>query len=373
MGALTHDLVEALEASDAERALGLFQKHLSRKGDAWDMHLSAFPVAQRVMNPPFINPHLPKMHRIYRELTPFLEKEDVPALIRLELTEFARRPKLEKLPKAALLTSRVVFSDVESSISRQDVEKTAVLMATLYAQEGRADLARRLLLLGSGYLDHSLGHSVSCTAFILLEMMERNDQDPWPALATLADYFCKGRFHAAPTLRPSATPDPDAAITDNILRATSGRGIVNLHHTITVYSMERVRQFFSPEEYSHLIGAWIEFMGEKEEEPIALDSRGAEGVYEYGRFYGMFSRLEAKPATAYLAPMFATPIERRRMGRFLIKSLCDLYQGDYNPHYLTGLGSVLWVLDRFRNQTTISLNALYQYLDFFFDGIRSRK
>ena len=50
----------------------------------------------------------------------------------------------------------------------------AALMLAFLEQLGNVELARRLLLLGSGYLNRSLGHSISCTAFILLEMIERN-------------------------------------------------------------------------------------------------------------------------------------------------------------------------------------------------------
>ena len=62
---------------------------------------------------------------------------------------------------------------------------------------------------------------------------------------------------------------------------------------------------------------------------------------------------------------------RSELGRFLIKVLCDRYRGDYNPHYLTGLGSALWVVNRFAKQVSIVTNALYQYVDFLFDGLKS--
>ena len=73
-------------------------------------------------------------------------------------------------------------------------------MATYLDQQGGPELARRLLLLGNGYLDQSLGHSVSCTGFMLLEMLDREDHDPWPVLAALANYFCRGRFNTTPSL-----------------------------------------------------------------------------------------------------------------------------------------------------------------------------
>jgi hypothetical protein len=364
------DLLEALEASDVARASKLLREKLSEGGEALEIHLSLFPVVQRVLNPPFINPHLPKMYGIYRELVPYLRNNEIPALIHLEVTEYARRPKLKELPKAKLLNASVSFSDVEAAIGDQDWEKTAVLMATFHAQEGGLELARRLLLLGSGYLDQSLGHSISCTAFILLEMLERTDQDPWPALATLGDYFCKGRFHTTPVLRKSKVFPSDEVLNRHLLRATSGSGIVNLHHTITLYAVERTRQFFSKEEYNHMLEVWTAFMDDKKAEPIALDSPRVDPPANYPRFYETFSGLEAKPTVAIAAGMIGSPTGRRQLGRFLIKSLCDKYQGNYNPHYLTGLGSTLWVVDRYWNQESIVLNALFQYLTFFGEGIK---
>ena len=122
-------------------------------------------------------------------------------MIRLEINEFARRPKREEIPRPAISNSAIAFPEIEDAVRAGDRERAADLMAAFREQQGSAELARKLLLLGSGYLEGTLGHSVSCTAFILLEMMERSDQDPWPALATLSDYFCKGRFHATPRLR----------------------------------------------------------------------------------------------------------------------------------------------------------------------------
>ncbi len=164
----------------------------------------------------------------------------------------------------------------------------------------------------------------------------------------------------------------DEALNHHLLRATSGRGIVNLHHTITLYAIERVHQFFSKEEYEHLTGAWIEFMGDKKAEQIALDSSAVEGPADYTRFYESFSRLKAKSVLASVAAMIVSEQGRRQLGRFLIKALCDQYQGNYNPHYLTGLGSTLWVVDRYWNQAPIAINALFQYIDFLFDGLQSK-
>jgi len=368
---LADDILQAVEASDAGRATNQFKKKLEKGVEAWDIHLSLFSAVQRVLNPPFINPHLPKMYRIYRDFIPYIMKEDIPPLVQLEITEYAKRPKLEKLPKGKLLTSSVSFGEVESVIRKQDLEKTATLMATFYSQKGGTEFSRRLLLLGSGFLDDSLGHSISCTAFILLEMIERVEQDPWPAMTTLADYFCKGRFHTPPGLRKLAPFPSDEAIKHHLPRATSGRGIVNLHHTITLYAIERTRQFFSQEEYDHLIQAWIAFMGDKKADQAVRDHPRMDPPKDYKQFFEVFSKLDAKSTVALLRGLIVSEEGRRQLGRFLIRGVADLYQGNYNPHYLTGLGSVLWVVEKYWNQPLVVMNALFQYLDFFFKGIKS--
>jgi hypothetical protein len=94
-------------------------------------------------------------------------------------------------------------------------------------------------------------------------MLERGDQDPWPALATLADYFCKGRFDTTPPLRKSTVSLTPESVSRELLRATSGDGIVNLHHTITLYALERVRQFFKREGYQYMVGPWVAFINIK--------------------------------------------------------------------------------------------------------------
>jgi hypothetical protein len=225
------------------------------------------------------------------------------------------------------------------AIKENDPGKACVLMAAFLEQKGGTEFARCLLLLGSGYLNNSLGHSVSCTAFILLEMLERTDQASWPALSALASYFCKGRFHTTPVPKLPAPPPTKEMLDLNLLRATSGGGIVNLHHTITRYAIERSRKLLTPEDYSHMANAWIQFLGDKKEEEVTLKGSVAGVGEDYDRFYEMFLELKAGPVAASLQGMINSGEGRRKLGRFVIQSLCDKYQGNYDPHYVTGLVS----------------------------------
>jgi hypothetical protein len=113
-------------------------------------------------------------------------------------------------------------------------------------------------------------------------------------------------------------------------------------------------------------------MGEKDVRPVDLGSQEIEPADDYGRFYRLFSRLEPDPVVQSLAGLMASPQGRRQLSRFLIKGVCDLYQGNYDAHNLTGLGSALWFVEQFWNQPPVAVNALYQYLEFFFDDLKSK-
>lgn len=369
--AMERHLLEAIEASDTEGARKLLKRSIREGIDPWKIHLSLFPVAQPVLNPSFINPHLPKMYHINRELASYLHQDRIGDLVTLEVTEYARRPKLKQIPKAPLPAHSVSFKEIEAAIGENHSGKVATLMAGFLSQKGGAEFARRVLLLGSGYLNNSLGHSVSCTAFILLEMLEQGAADPWPALSALADYFCKGRFHATPGLKKTAPGTEQKDLHRLVVKATSGRGIVNLHHPITLYAIERTRKFLNQEEYDHMINAWVEFMGDKRGEEVNLTGMKTEPIEDYSRFYALFSRMEAKLLTASLKGRVSSDEGRQKMGRFMVQAVCDRYQGDYNPHYLTGLGSALWLVDQYKDQPSIVTNGIFQYLDFFFSGLRS--
>jgi hypothetical protein len=364
-GKMMDQLLQRMEQSDLEGVWGLIGEELSGKDRAWAIHLTLFPLVQRVLNPPFINPHLPKMYGIIREFLPYLEEDDIPPLVRLEITEYTRRPKSMGVVSPRRHASAVSFSQIEAAIGEREKERVAALMQAFQEQQGETELARRLLLLGSGYLDRSLGHSVSCTAFILLEMLARPDQDSWPALDTLADYFCQGRYHTTPELDGTADLPAEEDLERHLLRATSGYGIVNLHHTITRYAIERVRHLLSEAEYTHLINCWVEFLGAKSAEAPAV-AINAEPVTDYDRFYRCFAKREEQAVLSSLAGLIRSKEGRQQLGRYLIRGVCDQYQGDYNPHCLTGLGSALWVVSRYHDRPPVVANALGQYLNYFF-------
>jgi hypothetical protein len=373
MARMIDELPAAVEASDKGKALEYFKAATEKGYKAWDVHLSLYPVAQRVLNPPFINPHLPKMYAICREFIPYLEAGEVAPLVHIEVGEYARRPKLERPSVGMSVKPAVPFDEIEAAIRAEDRGKTVSLLSAFHEREGGGELAKRLLLLGSGYLDQSLGHSLSCTAFILLEMLERPDQDPLPTLFALAHYFCRGHFHTTPHPTTPGPPFSEEALAGEMLKATSGQGFMNIHHTITLYAVERVSHLFTADEHQQLLAACKAFIGQKETRKVDLGAEAVLAAADYDRFYQVFSGLNALAAVKSLVGLAGSQNSRRSLGRFLIKGVCDLYNGAYNPHYLTGLGAALWAVNRFAGNGAIATNALYQYVDFFFSALKSNE
>jgi len=358
------ELAEAVEKSDVTRINGM-REAIAGFDDPWKMHLSLFPVVDRVLNPPFINPHLPKMHNICRDLAFHLSKEGLRSLVYLESMEYARRPKLDLPARQASSGSTVTFRDIEKSIAAKDTEKVALLSDTLVERHGLREFIRRLLLLASGYLGQSLGHSVSCTAFILLELLERPGAT-WPGLFLLADYFCKGGFSVTP---PFNGEDRGLPLDDSLSRSVTGTGFVDLHHTITLFAIERTRSFFTPGEYLHMVRAWEAFMGDKEASPRSFAPGGK--ISDYAQFRDSFDRLDVDLMLDLTGEMLASPSDRSRLCAFLTAGVCDLYQGNYNPHFLTGLGSLLWLINTRHHDVALVQNGLYQYLGFYFKNMKS--
>ena len=362
-------LINAIETSDV-KAVSRLRSEGPEGERAWNAHLSLFPAVQRVLNPPFINPHLPKMYAVCRDLFPYMEAEDVPRLLYMETAEYARRKKLDTHPPAHFDDTNgkasVPFAAVQEAIRSGDVDETASLFLTFLRQHGARELGRRLLLLGSGYLVESLGHSISCTAFILREMLARTDQDLWPALVLLADYFIKGRFDATPPLQRSESAM--RTVLGPIMHTTSGSSFIDIHHTITLYAIGRTRELFTQEEYEHLISQWLGWMGEKKSD-TRFEVPKQSSATDYVTFYKAFSALDVDAVLKMAVPLTTSPDGRMLLGRFLVRGLCALYQGNYDPHYVTGLGAALWITATYPDQPSFVSSALHQYVSFLFRGL----
>ncbi len=120
-----------------------------------------------------------------------------------------------------------------------------------------------------------------------------------------------------------------------------------------------------------MVEAWKEFMGNKRTAETVWGAEEMGQVVDYAGFYKIFRKLNPQSSTNHLRRFLLEPEARQKLSYFLIKGICDLYQNDYNPHYVTGLGSAQWIVGRYWDQAPIASNGLFQYLDFFFSGLKS--
>ncbi len=367
---MIRELNAAIEQSDITASREIYASLLrGGKEEPWGIHDAVYAVVHQVLNPPFINPHLSKMYSINRELAAYLTPAESALLVGVELEEYTRREKLPALEKPVDVVSTTYFDDVEKIISSKDSAATAAAMAAFLMAAGPREFSRKLLLLGSGYLDKSLGHSISCSAFILLEMMRRKDQNPWPALVILADYFCKGGFDTTPELLGTGTGDGSGEYFTKLCKAVSGTGFVPLHHTITLYAIERSRHLLERQEYIHMLAMWTAMIGEKEENIHPVDDVVAVDIPDFKHFYTIFSRHDTQQLMPMIAGSLSSEEKRGLLARYVILSVLENYNGHYDPHILTGLGSAVWVMQKFHERPEVVMNAWLQYLDYFFSEI----
>jgi hypothetical protein len=171
--------------------------------------------------------------------------------------------------------------------------------------------------------------SVSCTAFILLEMMQRSDQDPWPALATLSDYFCRAdsrhpRLRTAPT-SPSREflGKPDAG-------GKRARDRQPAPHDHPVF--DGTSGLFLPSRNFHTqlpagSSSW-EKKGRKHPKRISLRVR-----LPITRISTAISPGGKKTLLNYLEGMISSEEGRRLLGKYLGQRVSGSLPGNYDPHY----------------------------------------
>ena len=118
-----------------------------------------------------------------------------------------------------------------------------------------------------------------------------------------------------------------------------------------------------------MLTMWMQMLADKQENLIPVEEFTTEISPSFPHFFTVFSKYDPMPVVNMVKDMLNSKEDRARLENYLIKSVLRCHNGRYNPHYLTGLGASLWVIENFYNQPIIVLNALLQYLDFSFSGI----
>jgi hypothetical protein len=133
-----------------------------------------------------------------------------------------------------------------------------------------------------------------------------------------------------------------------------------------------MRPLISEKEHGHLLQKWRLFLGAKSAGEFP-EREHEQGKPDYDNFMESYRSLDTEAVVTSLAGLLPVPEGRDLLGRFLVKALCDTYNGSYNPHYVTGLGSTLWAINRFRETPVIAVGALRQYVDYLFEDRKHAK
>ncbi len=323
------------------------------------IHGEIYPIAQVALNPPFINPHMPKMYRICGGFYQSLGVEDAERLLRVEVNEYSRREKMKEVrrpegPREA--------GSLKEAIRGGDVEETAAAMDTINRKNGSGALGAQLLRLGSGYLDGSLGHAVSCTSFILQELGDRGPSSCWPSISVLADYFCKGGY--AEEDETGTVTEREETIGENILRAVSDTGIASLHDTLTIFAIAKSRPNLDDSTYFRLVGSWIRYLGDKRAEPFRVKRSSGEGRLEFGEFEDLFLAGDVEKLVTRASAMLTGEEGVALLSDYLLRGVIRNQGNRADPHVFTGLGSIRWVIGTHWDSPDVKPTALYQYLDY---------
>ena len=364
-GASLRELVTQMLDGDVAGSLETLDRRLESEPPL-RLHEEIYPVAQAALNPPFINPHMPKMHRICGGFYHSLGVEDAGRLIHVEVNEYARRPKMAvvRRPRRSLRKA----GGLTEAIRGGDVEGTAAAMDAINRLEGSDALAAMLLRLGGGYLGKSLGHSVSCTSFILQELRDRGPDGCWPSLSVLAKYFCEGGY--AEEDETSPVSNRGKAVEGNILRAVSGTGIASLHDNLTIYAVEKIRPHIDDATYSRVVSSWIGYLGDKGDEPFRLTQGVGGSMLGFEEFERLLQAGEVEKLVQRASPMLASEDGPDIIGVYTLRVVVRNMGGRVDPHVLTGLGSLLWVIGRGWDSPEVKPTALYQYLNYSFGSIK---
>ena len=118
-----------------------------------------------------------------------------------------------------------------------------------------------------------------------------------------------------------------------------------------------------------MLTMWLHMMDNKRKKLRPVEEFTAVVLPGYPGFYSVFSQYDPEQVLNMVKGALGKEADRSRLGYYLIKAVLQCYNGQYDPHYLTGLGSALWILNTFHDHPDIVMNGLLQYLDFFFSGI----
>lgn len=269
-----------------------------------------------------------------------LSRESELAVMKLLFSESRERSWLNIQAGSADLPRRV---DDPSGKMLEELAEHNAHNAMYYAlqvyEENPDNLQELLLSLGGVYGPENLGHSLSCFFPVMEELV--NTRHPAAESAIFSYLLYLNRYDIPADFDP-ADYSLDSLPDDAMRRAASGKGIVNLHHmiTLTIYRMWERASFHDddfPLPYKIFYKRRLEGKNvstarrERVEEELDIDLPD-----DFSGFYERFSYDDVNRTTKLVRALAAEKMEE------LWDWIIRLYALDYdkkswNPHFYTGI------------------------------------
>ncbi len=233
------------------------------------------------------------------------------------------------------------------------------------------DLCQLLLDLGSIHIPDTLGHSISCFYPVITDILNTKHPANGTALFSLISYL--SRFDYKENTLTNKLHNKEIKDYNKLLKlASSGKGIVNLHHMITFYIMTEWEEApFNKENIVpyHILIEWIgdKNLDKEREKKVDKLTNINKDISNYSQFSELFSPNNLDESIQTLIYLLQTKPEKAIDWVFRVYT--DYYTPDWDPHYFTSLYCAI-ELYRSRNvDKTASKMAIYQAVQYLFKSI----
>ena len=234
-------------------------------------------------------------------------------------------------------------------------------------------LSETLLGLGSLHITDTLGHSLSCFQPVMKEII--NSRSPAAETALLSYLSYLGRYDLPERLEPGKY-QAEIEAAEELKKAASGEGIINLHHMITLYILRDWEEAdFHQGDFPVPYGILQDWLAGKDVDEARLSRcqnwQAPDSVPDnYQEFYRRFSYSDPDNSSR----LVISAVERDLPDA--LDWLFRLYAQDYNqpkwnPHFYTGLYAALMLQEDNLIDDSVGLKmALEQAIRYYIAGMQ---
>ncbi|MFO7814602.1 MAG: hypothetical protein R6V14_02490 [Halanaerobiales bacterium] len=227
-------------------------------------------------------------------------------------------------------------------------------------------LRNNLLVLGTESLSKSLGHSFTCFYPVVKDLMVANSRHDTNSLLSYILYL--SRFDYDKKVHIQYDKDSFKNVPHLMEVCSSGEGIVNLHHMITLamyllWEKDNIYGDYIP--YKNFIN-WVGNKGvdQKQKEKVEKMEKKMERPENYQDFENLFSLSKLEESL----PLYYELMEKdyKTAVEWMFRLYTIYYNPNWDPHYFTSLYSALKLFKMDQSEDKIpSKMAIYQALKYF--------